>query len=127
MSLLGTGGFFIPSGSEGIFDRSGYIYGFWGILSGFIAYSMSLLATAYFDIAIATFFGAFCVGVYANVYARVLKSPAIIVSLQGLVILVPGSKVYIGLNSVVSGENMLGTEQIGTQAFLIFMSHRHTI
>ena len=96
--------------------------GFWGIVSGFIAYSTSLLAANYVDIAIATFFGAFCVGVYANLYARVLKSPAIIVSLQGLVILVPGSKVYIGLNTVVSGENMLGTEHVGTQAFMIFMS-----
>ena len=96
--------------------------GFWGIISGFIAYSTSLLAAGYFGIALGTFFGAFCVGIYANTYARVFKSPAIIVSLQGLVILVPGSKVYIGLNSVVSGENMLGTEQIGTQAFMIFMS-----
>lgn len=96
--------------------------GIWGILSGFIAYSTSVLAAGYFDMALGAFFGAFCVGCYANIYARLLKSPAIIVSLQGLVILVPGSKVYIGLNTVVSGEDMLGTGQIGTQAFLIFMS-----
>jgi len=96
--------------------------GFWGIMSGFIAYSTSILAASYFDIALGTFFGAFCVGIYANVYARVLKAPAIIVSLQGLVILVPGSKVYIGLNTIVSGENMLGPEPMGTQALMIFMS-----
>lgn len=112
----------VLSGSLVVMFKSRIKDGFWGILSGFIAYSTSLLAAGYFGIALGAFFGAFCVGVYANLYARVLKSPAIIVSLQGLVILVPGSKVYIGLNTVVSGENMLGTEHIGTQAFMIFMS-----
>jgi len=110
------------SGSLVVMFKSRLKDAFWGVMSGFIAYSTSLLAASYFDIALGTFFGAFCVGIYANVYARVLKAPAVIVSLQGLVILVPGSKVYIGLNTIVSGENMLGTEPMGTQALMIFMS-----
>lgn len=96
--------------------------GFWGILSGVIAYSSSLVAANYFDAALATFFGAFFVGVYGNLYARYLKSPAIIVTLQGIVILVPGSKIYMGLNIAVSGQQVVPAEQIGSQAFLILMS-----
>ena len=42
--------------------------------------------------------------------------------LQGLVVLVPGSKVYIGLNTMITGSDMIQTEQIGSQTFLIFMS-----
>ncbi|MCV6613975.1 MAG: threonine/serine exporter family protein [Cellvibrionaceae bacterium] len=96
--------------------------GLWGILSGVIAYASSQLAAQYFDAALATFFGAFFVGVYANLYARWLNSPAIIVTLQGMVILVPGSKIYIGLNFAVSGQQMMPADQIGSQAFLILMS-----
>jgi len=94
----------------------------WGIIAGFISFGVSMAATPSFGIALGAFFGAFSVGIYSNIYARIFNAPAIIVSLQGLVILVPGSKVYIGLNTIVSGENMLGVESIGTQSFLIFMS-----
>ena len=42
--------------------------------------------------------------------------------LLGLVMLVPGSKLYIGLNTVVSGQAIVPTVDIGSQSFLIFMS-----
>ncbi len=38
LALFGTGGVFIPEGSEGFFERSAYIYGFWGI---FLAQTLS--------------------------------------------------------------------------------------
>ena len=38
LALFGTGGLFIPEGSEGFFERSAYIYGFWGI---FLAQTLS--------------------------------------------------------------------------------------
>lgn len=94
----------------------------WGIIAGFIAFGVSMAAAPAFGIALGAFFGAFSIGIYSNLYARLCNAPAILVSLQGLVILVPGSKVYIGLNTLVSGENMIGVEHIGTQSFLIFMS-----
>lgn len=94
----------------------------WGIIAGFIAFGVSMAAAPSFGIALGAFFGAFSVGIYSNIYARVFNAPAILVSLQGLVILVPGSKVYIGLNTIVSGESIIAVEQIGTQSFLIFMS-----
>jgi iron(III) transport system permease protein len=42
--LLGSGGLFIPDGVEGIFERSGYIYGFKGI---FLAQVLSLTPVSY--------------------------------------------------------------------------------
>ncbi|MEN8199568.1 MAG: iron ABC transporter permease [Thermodesulfobacteriota bacterium] len=44
MYLLGPDGIFIPEGSEGIFQRSGYIYGFLGI---FLAQTLSLTPVSY--------------------------------------------------------------------------------
>ncbi|WP_394176728.1 threonine/serine exporter family protein [Thalassotalea litorea] len=97
-------------------------HAFWGILSGFIAYSASVWAGAYVGIALGAFFGAFAIGVYSNLFARFMKAPASIVMLQGLVVLVPGSKVYIGLNSLISGSVIVQMNQIGSQTFLIFMA-----
>jgi len=42
--LLGNGGLLIPEGVEGIFSRSGYIYGFWGI---FLAQILALTPVSY--------------------------------------------------------------------------------
>lgn len=96
--------------------------GVWGILSGVIAYGVSVMAAEVFGLALGTFFGALAVGVYANIYARWFKSPAIVVTLQGMVILVPGSKIYIGINTAISGQQIVPVDQIGSQAFLILMS-----
>ena len=51
-----------------------------------------------------------------------MKLPSSLVKLLGLVVLVPGSKVYIGLNSAISGQAMLNATDVGSQTFLIFMS-----
>jgi uncharacterized membrane protein YjjB (DUF3815 family) len=42
--------------------------------------------------------------------------------MQGLIVLVPGSKTYIGLNSLVSGHEFIKTDHIGQETFVIFMS-----
>jgi uncharacterized membrane protein YjjB (DUF3815 family) len=51
-----------------------------------------------------------------------MDAPASIVSLQGMIVLVPGSKTYIGLNAFISGEQIVSTDHLGQQTFLIFMS-----
>jgi uncharacterized membrane protein YjjP (DUF1212 family) len=94
----------------------------WGLASGFIAYGASLIGGIYLGLALGAFVGAFAVGVYGNIFTRLMNAPASIVSLQGMIVLVPGSKTYIGLNSFISGEHMVATEQLGQQTFLIFMS-----
>ncbi|PVZ68442.1 threonine/serine ThrE exporter family protein [Pelagibaculum spongiae] len=94
----------------------------WGIISGALAYFSAIAASHYFGDSIGIFFGALIVGIYSNLYARWMKAPASIALLQGIVILVPGSKAYIGLNAMITGEMMLSQPQLGSQIFLIFMS-----
>ena len=94
----------------------------WGIISGYVAYGASIIGAAYLGPALGAFVGAFILGIYGNVFSRIMKLPSSIVKLLGLVVLVPGSKVYIGLNSAISGVDMINTSNIGSQAFLIFMS-----
>ena len=94
----------------------------WCMVSGFLAYGTSIWGSIYLGIALGAFVGAFALGLYSNIFSRLMNLPSSIVKLLGLVVLVPGSKVYIGLNSAVSGQNMLNTSDIGSQAFLIFMS-----
>jgi uncharacterized membrane protein YjjB (DUF3815 family) len=73
-------------------------------------------------IALGAFVGAFALGLYSNLFSRIMNLPSSIVRLLGLVVLVPGSKVYIGLNSAVLGQNMVNVPELGSQTFLIFMS-----
>lgn len=94
----------------------------WGILSGYVAFGASILGAEYLGAALGAFVGAFALGVYSNLFSRIRNLPSSIVKLLGLVVLVPGSKVYIGLNSLVSGEMMVATDNIGSTTFLIFMS-----
>ncbi len=94
----------------------------WGVASGLLAYAVSTLVTASWGITLGAFLGAFVVGVYANLFARWRNAPASLVTLPGMVVLVPGSKLYVGLDSVVSGNQTLSVDQIGVQTFLMFMS-----
>ena len=94
----------------------------WGIISGYIAFGASIIGADYLGVALSAFVGAFALGIYSNIFSRVMQLPSSIVKLLGLVVLVPGSKVYIGLNHAVSGQTMLNATDIGSQAFLIFMS-----
>jgi len=94
----------------------------WGVLSGYIAYGASVWGALYLGGALGAFVGAFILGLYSNLFSRLMNLPSSVVKLLGLVVLVPGSKVYIGLNTAVSGQNMLNSSDIGSQAFLIFMS-----
>jgi len=94
----------------------------WGVISGYIAYAASIWGALHLGPALGAFVGAFALGVYSNIFSRIMKLPSSIVKLLGLVVLVPGSKVYMGLNTAVSGDVMLNATDVGSQAFLIFMS-----
>jgi uncharacterized membrane protein YjjP (DUF1212 family) len=110
------------SGSLVIVFKARAKHAAWGLLSGFIAYGTSLIGGEYLGLALGAFVGAFAVGIYGNLFTRFMNAPATIVILHGMIVLVPGSKTYIGLNTFISGETMLASEHIGQQTFLIFMS-----
>lgn len=94
----------------------------WGMIAGYISFSVSVWASSYLGVALGAFVGAFALGIYSNLFSRIMNLPSSIVRLLGLVVLVPGSKVYIGLNSLVTGKQMLDVNDLGSQTFLIFMS-----
>lgn len=94
----------------------------WGILASFVAYGVTVGSSQFMDQNVATFVGAFALGVFSNVFTRFANQPATIVSMHGLIVLVPGSKTYIGLNSFISGQNFVQADHIGQDVFLIFMS-----
>jgi uncharacterized membrane protein YjjP (DUF1212 family) len=94
----------------------------WGIISGYVAFGASILGASILGVSLGAFVGAFALGIYSNIFSRMMNLPSSIVKLLGLVVLVPGSKVYIGLNHAISGQNILNETDIGSQAFLIFMS-----
>ena len=94
----------------------------WAIMCGFVGYFSTFWASRYLEFGLGTFAGAFAVGVFANLFTRVFHAPASIVLMQGLIVLVPGSKTYIGLNSFVSGNDFVQAEHIGQETFVIFMS-----
>lgn len=94
----------------------------WAITCGFIGYFGTYWAAKYLEFGLGTFVGAFAVGVFANLFTRIANAPASIVLMQGLIVLVPGSKTYIGLNSFVSGQDFMQTDHIGQETFVIFMS-----
>ncbi len=73
-----------------------------GGLSWF-AYELGLLATD--NIAISLFLGSMAMGLYSEILARRLKSPATIFYIPGFVPLVPGSNAYYAVLAAVQGEN----------------------
>ncbi len=95
---------------------------FWALLAGVIAYWGAAFGNHYFSAGMGGLVGALIVGLYANAYARIKNRPSSIVLLPGIVLLVPGSKVFIGMNSLISGQDMLTNAASGSQVFLSFMA-----
>lgn len=94
----------------------------WGIMAGLIAYGFSLLGGHFLGAALGPFVGALAVGIFSNFYGQVRKSPPTIALLLGVLVLVPGSKFYMSLNSMVIGSNILTNQSLAQEVFLIFMS-----
>ena len=80
------------------------------------------LGATVFEPSLAGLIGAFVVGIYANAYSVLKNRPTSIVLLPGIVLLVPGSKIYIGLNNFVTGESIIANTVDGAQVLLAFMA-----
>lgn len=94
----------------------------WGLLSGVLAYLSADLGTQLFGTSLGGLVGAFVVGLYANAYSLIKNRPTATVLLPGIVLLVPGSKIYIGLNNLVTGEAIIANTVNGAEVFLAFMA-----
>jgi uncharacterized membrane protein YjjP (DUF1212 family) len=93
----------------------------WGILAVLIAFSCATLGESHFGMFAGVFLGALAVGLYANLFSCLTRGPGSILMTYGVIVLVPGSKVYSILNQWVSGETILPS-QSGSTALMAFVA-----
>jgi len=94
----------------------------WGLISAVIAFAVAEAGTARFDMIAGVFLGAMAVGLYSNLFARLTKAPSSVLVTQGIVLLVPGSKTFMILNSWVSGQDILPGVSSLSQALMTFIA-----
>ncbi len=93
----------------------------WGVLAVLIAFTSATLGEKHFGMFAGVFLGALAVGLYANLFARLTRGPGSVLMTYGVIVLVPGSKVYSILNQWVSGETILPS-QSGSTALMAFVA-----
>jgi uncharacterized membrane protein YjjB (DUF3815 family) len=93
----------------------------WGLLTAIIAFVSASIAQSFFSIPVGVFVGALSVGLFSNLFARITRGPGSILMIYGIILLVPGSKIYSLLNHWVSGESPLPYES-GGQALMALVS-----
>lgn len=97
----------------------------WSALSGALgwaAYMIIFKATG--SIIFSTFVGAIAIGVYSEIMARIIKIPASVFSIIGIIPLVPGITAYYTILNIVEKNNTAalnkGIETIGTAGAIAF-------
>lgn len=93
-----------------------------GVVAGLIGYTFTMIGGQLIGEQLGVFSGALMLGISANLYSRWNNSPASIVLIQGVVVLVPGSKTYLNLTSQIMGDSVISNQAMGSQTFLIFIS-----
>ncbi|WP_299730796.1 threonine/serine exporter family protein [uncultured Endozoicomonas sp.] len=94
----------------------------WSLLCCFIAFGGARFGAEYLGEGMGPFVGALLVGIYSNIWSRITNKSSLIILLHGVVLLVPGSKAYIGLDSAINGVAFIDLPQIGVHTFMMFMS-----
>ena len=94
----------------------------WCLLAAVIGFFVARMGEEHFGVAAGMFLGALAVALYANLFSNIRHIPGSIVLSGGLVLLVPGSKTYLILNSWITGEQMVESSSNVNQAVMIFIS-----
>ncbi len=94
----------------------------WCTVSALLGFNIAQYAGAAFGTVVGMFLGAFAVAAYANWFANTQNKPASIVLIQGIIVLVPGSKSYMILNAWITGEQILSDGPSINEAFITFIS-----
>ena len=92
-----------------------------GLISAIIAFSVAGWGASTFGMFAGIFLGSLAVGLYANLFSRITSSPSSIPMMQGIVLLVPGSRTYMILSEWVSGNAILPGTTSGHQALMTFL------
>lgn len=82
----------------------------WIMLAGSASYLSSLYASKVLGTEFGVFIGALVVGALSNLFARIFKRPALMILLPGIILLVPGSVGFKGLNFMFEKDILGGVD-----------------
>jgi uncharacterized membrane protein YjjP (DUF1212 family) len=85
---------------------------FWIVGIGALGVIGGRVGAATLGVELGTFAGAFAVGVASGLYERLTQRPAAVVSVPGILLLVPGSVGFRGLTSLIDRQAVAGIETI---------------
>lgn len=92
----------------------------YGILTSIISYSVTVLLS-FTGILISTFIGSITVVLVSLLFSYITKSPRHVFITQGIIMLVPGSKAFMGISTIFLGSPIENAGSLGSQVAYILM------
>jgi uncharacterized membrane protein YjjB (DUF3815 family) len=92
----------------------------YGILTCIISYSVTILLS-FTGILISTFIGSITVVLISHLFSYITRSPRHVFITQGIIMLVPGSKAFMGISTVFLGSPIESAGNLGSQVAYILM------
>jgi len=92
----------------------------YGILTSIICYGVTVLLS-FTGILISTFIGSIAVVLVSNLFSYITRSPRHVFITQGLIMLVPGSKAFMGISTMFLGSPIENAGNLGSQVAYILM------
>ena len=92
----------------------------YGVMTSIISYSVTVLLAST-GILISTFIGSITVVLVSNLFARITQSPRHVFITQGIIMLVPGSKAFIGISTFFLSTPIENASNLGSQIAYILM------
>ena len=93
---------------------------FLGVLTGVSGFFLTVLFSKY-GILISNFIGTLAVVIISNLFSKITKSPKTVYLTQGIIMLVPGSKSFMGLSSSFLNSSIINTTNLFEQVAFILM------
>lgn len=93
---------------------------FFGVLTGALAFFMTVLLSGY-GILVSTFIGTLAVVGISRLFGRISKTPKTVYLTQGIIMLVPGSKSFMGLSNSLLNSSIAGSVNLFEQVAFILM------
>jgi uncharacterized membrane protein YjjB (DUF3815 family) len=90
----------------------------WIVLAAILGFAATRIATELTGPTLGIFIGGFAVGLMSNLYARIGRRPATVLTVPGIVLLVPGSLGYHSLTYLVADNPLKGVD-MAFQMFVI--------
>lgn len=93
---------------------------FFGVLTGAIGFFITILLSRY-GVLVSTFIGTLAIVGISRVFGRITKTPKTVYLTQGIVMMVPGSKSFMGLSSSFLNSSIAGSGNLFEQVAFILM------